>query len=151
MDTQLPYPSLYVPALQAGLYTEPYAWSCEHGSGENGSPIVSGKSIWDVLSWAHTHGIQLPQAESRQAWVLFSMDCAVPTGLPCARKHLTCTHGRVEHFGACLLRESHVLGREAQVSERSVQWDLTQSNMSWLHTVHYLIFRIAWQSLNHWL
>lgn len=88
---------------------------------------------------AHTHGIQLSQAESRQAWVLFSMDHATLTGLPCARQTPRMYPWKSEHFGACPLGESHALGREAQVSERSVHPDVTQSNMSWLHLGLYII------------
>lgn len=91
-------------------------------------PRCLGKISGMSCQWAHTHGNQICQAESRQAWVLFSVDCAAPTGLPCARQTSHMYPWKSEHFGACLLGESHVFGREAQVSERSVHPDLTWSD-----------------------
>lgn len=102
------------------------------------------KGSWEKCLWCHaelgTHPwglFQLSQAEGTQAWVLFSIDCAVPTGLPCAR---------------CL-----PLGRSWDVGQRSLGFRencVSRSDTKWcvlatLGSIQYLVVRWACQSWNH--
>lgn len=159
LNMQLPYPAfLHVPALQ---------WAgSDLGSGclsLSSIPGLASVAGWPQLkgSWARcmccpaewgTHP-RIPFSSLRlrvqKPSYCFPWIVLHPLGYHVQGKHLLCPQ-KSEHFGVCPQGEFQVLGRGVQISERPTsrphpKWHV----LATLGSVHYLVLRLAHQSLNH--